>query len=83
MWFDETRAPEYAAWLLDECRKNGWHPELYRVDPPVSQIVNDALRQSADLVALRPKLSELPAGLRWIPLAVTVPEVLLLAETLA
>lgn len=71
LWFDERRAPEYAAWLLDRCHEHGWRPALHRLDPAGSALVADALRRDVNLVALRPEHERGIGGdgLAWVPLA--------------
>lgn len=68
LWFDEHRAPEYAAWLLGFCRAHGWRPRLRRLDPAGTRLVTNALRREADLVALRPEGDACLKGLTWVPL---------------
>lgn len=68
LWFNEDRATLFAKALLDHCRRHGWTPELVRLDPGGSQLIDDALRNANDLVALRPVPSHVPAGLVWCSL---------------
>lgn len=78
LWFDERRAPEYAAWLLDCCHEHGWRPRLRVLDPAGTQLVADALRRETNLVALRPQQERPIPGLSWVRLADPPEEELLL-----
>lgn len=78
LWFDERRAPEYAAWLLGCCHEHGWRPRLRVLDPAGTQLVADALRRETNLVALRPQQERQMAGLSWVRLADPPEEELLL-----
>lgn len=74
VWFAESRAPAYADWLLSSCRRQGWRPQLRRIDPAGSAVVEDALRRGGNLVALRPQPDPTPTGLRWAELKPTLLE---------
>ncbi len=78
LWFDERRAPEYAAWLLNCCHEHGWRPRLRVLDPAGTQLVADALRREPDLIALRPRQEARMAGLSWVRLVDPPREELLL-----
>lgn len=74
LWFDERRAPEYASALLDQLAAGGWTPELRLTDNDRTALFRHALRNRADLVALRPAGVAPPgSGLVWRALDVPNP----------
>lgn len=64
-WFDEARAPEYAARVRAHLRDRGCEP-TWEPHPTRSSVLNAALRDDPTLVALRPRTTG--AGLVWRPL---------------
>lgn len=76
VWFDETRAPGFAAMILDELRAADWNPELLPVDPASTTITEDALTHQPGLVMLRPEPESLSPRLTWAPLDPPIHETL-------
>lgn len=69
LWFDERRAPEFAARVLDAIRTNGWDPVLRRIDTASDVLFHDTLAHNRALVAIRPEFAaDSHAGFSWKPL---------------
>lgn len=68
VWFDETRAPEFAKAVRAELRAAGWDPEVVRLDPANTTISEDTLARHFGLVMLRPQPAFVMPHLAWAPL---------------
>lgn len=65
VWFDESRAPAFARYLLDAIRAAEWFPDLVRLDPASSAMTEDAVGRRRDLAMLRPQPPTMAPQLAW------------------